>query len=310
MFTFFFTFDKKRYLLECPHAELKGDFLEMKFGTESDNDDSLFSLLSEIDAGRSFSQKAISPHGRNDSFLSSFLIQMIPAIKSKLGSIRNFALIPADHFKDFRLIRSFQHNIKDNVKAVDSVLNVLFNFINIDTPIAKGDTVYSILEEVLEANEREIENKHLRISRESESNLPETVIYDEQVKFILNSLLQYAILSTPVGGSIDFMLRTSDRQKVGTNTRALAETKGGFIEVRVSFSKNRQKSVQQNDPSGIPSAQKEGTLNLLLDLVREILEKNHGMLSREVDEQSLRTTITLRFPTERRKVVYYKPIAL
>jgi hypothetical protein len=208
------------------------------------------------------------------------------------------------------LITSFQHRITDNIKAVDSVLNVLSNFINIDTPIAKGNTVYSILGEVLEAREREIESKSLKVSRDGETHLPETVIYDEQVKFILNSLLQYVILSTPVGGDISFVLRTSGRQRGGMRTVALAEKHGGFIEVRVSFSKSRQTSAQQNGPSAIPSAQKEGTLNLLLDLVREILEKNHGTMSREADQEHLRTTIMLRFPTERRKVVFYKPVAL
>jgi len=235
---------------------------------------------------------------------------MIPAIKCNLGSIRNFTLIPADKFNDCELIRSFQRSVNDNIKEIDSVLNALLNFINIDTPIVKGNTIYSILKEVLEANERKIESKNLKISRKGESNLPETLIYDEQVRFILNLILQYAILSTPIGGSIGFMLRTSDPRTVGNDTMTLSENKNGFIEVRVGFSKKRQMAPQQKDSLEISSAQKERTGNLLLYLVREILEKNRGMMTREVDQQSLRTTITLRFPMERRKVVYYEPIAL
>jgi len=37
-----------------------------------------------------------------------------------------------------------------------------------------------------------------------EKDLPETSMHDEQVRFILNSVLQYAILSTPPNGTIGF----------------------------------------------------------------------------------------------------------
>jgi hypothetical protein len=69
-----------------------------------------------------------------------------------------------------------------------------------------------------------------------------------------------------------------------------------------------------DDPSkdlpGISATQKEERLNLILEMVRETLQKNHGSLAYEVDPKKPRALITLRFPIERRKVVYYEPIAL
>jgi hypothetical protein len=282
----------------------------MKSEIVNDKEDPLLALLKEIEGERSFGEEEALLQGRSDSFFASFLTQMIPAIKSSLGSIRNFTLIPADRFHDFDLIRTYQRKVNSNIKEIDSALNTLLNFININTPMVKGDTVNSILKQVLEANEPQITSRHFKISKKCESHLPETLIYDEQVKFILNSTLQYAILSTPMGGSIDFILRTSDPQKVGIDTKTLSEGNGGFIEVTVSFGKNHEKTAGQIDASKISSVQSEATVDLLLHLVRETLEKNRGMITRRVDKQSLRTTIILRFPIERRKVVYYDPIVL
>jgi hypothetical protein len=49
--------------------------------------------------------------------------------------------------------------------------------------------------------------------------------------------------------------------------------------------------------------------DLILKLAKEILEKNHGMMI-ETHGKKLKTLIDLKFPIERRKVVYYEPIAL
>jgi hypothetical protein len=49
--------------------------------------------------------------------------------------------------------------------------------------------------------------------------------------------------------------------------------------------------------------------DLVLKLAEDILERNHGMMIETHGKRS-ETLIPLRFPIERRKVVYYDPIAL
>jgi hypothetical protein len=44
--------------------------------------------------------------------------------------------------------------------------------------------------------------------------------------------------------------------------------------------------------------------------VEEILGKNHGGLSLEVDEKRAKSFIVLKLPIERRKVVFYERINL
>jgi hypothetical protein len=63
---------------------------------------------------------------------------------------------------------------------------------------------------------------------------------------------------------------------------------------------------QFGTPFGIPARQKDGILDLALRFVDEIVQRNRGMMKFEVDEKKTKTSISLRFPTERRKVVYYQ----
>jgi hypothetical protein len=66
------------------------------------------------------------------------------------------------------------------------------------------------------------------------------------------------------------------------------------------------KSENSLDTSG---EQSNGMTDLILKLAKEILERNHGMMIETHGKRS-ETLIALRFPIERRKIVYYEPIAL
>jgi hypothetical protein len=56
---------------------------------------------------------------------------------------------------------------------------------------------------------------------------------------------------------------------------------------------------------GIPGPQPEEAIELELRLIKEIIQKNRGMMKFEANEKKPRTLISLRFPIERRKVIYY-----
>jgi hypothetical protein len=47
---------------------------------------------------------------------------------------------------------------------------------------------------------------------------------------------------------------------------------------------------------------------LELRLIKEIIQKNRGMMKFEVNEKKPRTLISLKFPIERRKLIYYQPV--
>jgi signal transduction histidine kinase len=168
--------------------------------------------------------------------------------------------------------------------------------------------LFLILEEVLEANENQIGRKKIKIIKKCEKDVPETFIHDEQIRFVLNSVLQYAILSTPPGGTIGFLFKSFDFNPGGPDQQMSPERGNGFIEVAVGFigkPSDTQKQTGMNTDT-----QEQGTTKLILQLVKEILQNHKGGMTYEFDPKKPRTLITLRLPIERRKVVYYEPISL
>ena len=115
--------------------------------------------------------------------------------------------------------------VREDIQKIDSVLNSLLNFININTPIVKENTLYVILEEILEANEKQLREKNIKIIKKFEKNLPETYIHNEQVRFILHSVLQYAIFSTPRNEAIGVLMKALDFHDGWTPRRILQRRK-------------------------------------------------------------------------------------
>ena len=278
---------------------------------DTENDENL--LASLVNTGETDPPASLENDSRKETgnpFLSTFLTELIHSIKGTLISIKNMSQISADRFKDLEFRKYSQKSITEDIKKIDSVLNSLLNYIQINTPIMKSNTVSLILEEVLEANGKQIQGKNIKIFKKCEKDLPETFIHDEQVRFILNSILQYAILSTSVDGTIGFLIKSFDFQNGGSDKKILPERNGAYIEAAIGFIHDRESSEQSKDIPTKSAAQKEETSKLILQLVKDILQKNRGSMTYEVNPKKSRTLITLRFPMERRKVVYYEPISI
>jgi hypothetical protein len=59
---------------------------------------------------------------------------------------------------------------------------------------------------------------------------------------------------------------------------------------------------------GTPPSKKGIVLDLELRPVDDIVKRNNGMMKFGVDVEKLKTSISLKFLVERRKVIYYKAI--
>jgi len=270
----------------------------------------LDSFLNKSGSDNTESREKDLPRGQDTPFMSSFLPELIHSIKNNLISIKNVSQLSTEKFNDLEFRKYSHGSITEDIKKIDSVLNSLLNYIHINTPITKSNTISIILEEVLEANEKQIQCKKINIFKKCEKDLPETFIHDEQVRFILNSVLQYAILSTPLEGTIGFLIKSFDFLNETPGKKISPERNGGYIEAAIGFMRGKDSTEQPEDTPGKSADQKGESIKLILQLVKEILQKNHGSMTYEYDPKKPRTLITLRFPIERRKVVYYEPISI
>ncbi len=253
------------------------------------------------------SKKEGLPSEPGPSFMDSFLIEMVHSIKNALGSVYHATVLTMDRYDDVEIRKRSHTQVKEEIKKIDSVLNTLLNFINVNTPLTKTNTLYVILEEILEANDKQLRQKNIKIYKKyEETELPDTFIHPEQVRFILHSALQYAILSTPPNEVIGFLTKSGDN---GTGAeKTLPEDKRRYVEVMIGFDGDGEPVDPSENLSETPRDQSKGMADLILKLAKDLLERNHGMMI-ETRKRS-ETILALRFPIERRKVVYYEPIAL
>jgi len=104
------------------------------------------------------------------------------------------------------------------------------------------------------------------------------------------------------------MTRLFINQKQPGEVSAPSFGEGKYIEISILFDGYR-KTIEQSEPIlKDPSPEKKEPLDFELRLIDEMVKKNQGMMEFGIDGQKGRTLITLRFPVERRKVVYYPSI--
>ena len=259
--------------------------------------------------GPTESKKEGLPNEPGPSFMDSFLVEMVHSIKNALASVYHATVLTMDKYDDLEIRKRSRTQVKEEIKKIDSVLNTLLNFIHVNTPISKASTLYVILEEILEASAKQLRQKDIKIYKKYDNDLPDTFIHPEQVRFILHSTLQYAILSTPPDKVVGFLMKSSNSNNGTGAEKPSPENDRRYIEVMIGFDGDGRPGNHSENVSEIPGDQdNKGMADLILRLAKDLLERNHGMMI-ETRKRS-ETILTLRFPVERRKVVYYEPIAL
>ena len=178
---------------------------------------------------------------------SSFIIELAQFVKNSLGSVRNAAQLSRGKFNDAKFEEYFNRLVNDNLGKIDSVLEGFLNYIKMNTPVRKMNTVHRILEEVLKKYEAQLEEKKIKVLKKFEKDLPETIVHDEQLRYILHSLLRYTISSVSPNGSIIWLTKSFQIQKALTAEEAASEKEGRYVEIMVVFSE--YKSAFEYAPS-------------------------------------------------------------
>ncbi len=281
--------------------------MESTFFITEDDRNFLSSLLNKEAREGSASQEAPSPNGRTRLSLPTYFVELFNRIKASLSAMQAFAFLSRENFKDRELGEHFYKIVEEDIGKTISLIDCFNDYINFTTPLVKKDTVNNFVEEVIKKHERQFDEKRIKIiKKQFERDLPETVLPDDQLRYILNSVIQYAVISTPVDGSVGFLTRLLDTETLKGKEWDQLQKDGRYLEVLV-VSVGYAKSDEETEviPGIANPRQEEEAVELILKLAREIIEKNKGMMRYKVYEDKPMTFISLVLPVERRSVVRY-----
>jgi hypothetical protein len=245
-------------------------------------------------------KEKIIPSERVAFLLFPFFIELIDQFKGTLKNLRNLTKIFQDKYGDKESSAYLNRIITQDIKKIELVQNSLLNYIRINNPVTKTNTVNTIIEEEIKKYELEAEERKIRLFKTLEKNLPETAVPDDQLRYIVSCVLQYIMALITPNGNLGLFTKNVVLQKEMGEDRERR-----FIEILIAYTGHKKPVEQFRSPLGIPVHQKERILDLALRLVDEIVQRNRGMMRFEEDENKVKATISLRFPVERRKVVYY-----
>ncbi len=235
--------------------------------------------------------------------ITPFFVELIQRIKNTLGSIRNYTQISRDKFSDREFGEYFYRAVTEDIEKIDMVLNGLMNYIKLNSPIRKTDTVHRLIEEELKKYRSKLEGKGIKLFKKFEKDLPETIVPDEQLRYIIDSVLQYALANISPNLSMALYTRsfTLEKEVQGPD---LLKKDSRYVEVSLGFM-GYKKPTEQGTTRTL---QKEEPLDLILRFVKEVVQRNRGVMRIDADEKKAKTFISLRFPVERRRVVYYQSV--
>jgi len=242
---------------------------------------------------------------RNALFLSPFFIELIQRIKNSLSSIKNYTQISRGKFSDREFGEYYYRAVTGDIEKMEMVLNSLIDYIRLRTPIRKMNTVHNIIEEVLNKYQVKLEEKGIKLLKRFEKDLPETVVPDEQLRYVLSSVLQYAMVVTPPNWNIALSTKSLLLEKEAGEAKGLFKRDGKYIEISVFFAVHQRPGEPASRTAPI---QKEEASDILLRFVKEVVLRNHGTMKIGTDEKRTKSFISLRFPVERRNVVYYQSL--
>ncbi len=239
----------------------------------------------------------------------ALLVGWVPYTKRALDSVKKFALLSRDRFIDKEFGEVFYQRIAEEIGEADLLLDNLLDYFRVTTPVEKAGTVNSLIEETLRENQAQLEEKGLKLFKKLEENLPEIIIPDEQLKYILDSVLRYVITSTLPNGAIELLTKSFISQRSEKEAYTGFREEAGSVKILVAFADHKKAEEKSEVTSGrIPSPQKNETLELMLRLAQRVVLKNRGMMKFKADEKRRKKMIFLEFPVERRKEIFFEPV--
>jgi len=281
--------------------------MENNYSLTDDYKDMFSSLLNQEETQESTSKQETPSSSPNGFSLSLHYVELFNRMKASLAAMQAYAFILRDNSKDKELGEHFYRIVNADIEKTVSLLNCFNDYVNFSTPMIKSNTVNILIEEVINKHVSQFEEKKVKIiKKQFEKDLPETILPDEQLRYILNSVIECVFLSIPLNGSIGFLTRSFDIEGLTSEEKRELQKDGHYLEILVVSTSYEKLGEQTEVVPGIPiRPQQEEATELILKLAKEIIKKNRGMMRQRVYEDKKITLISLILPVERRNVIRY-----
>jgi hypothetical protein len=269
----------------------------------------LFSFLDNDGKEPSASKEQVPSNGHNGSSLSLHYNELLCRIKASLSAMQAFAYLSKENFKDQELGEHFCKIVNEDIERTILLINCFDDYLTFSTPTIKRNTVNTIVEEVIKRHEREFEERKIKIiKKQLDKDLPEAILTDEQLRFLLNSVIECLLVSIGPDGSIGFLTKIFDTEALHGEEKSQLQKDSKYLEILAVSARDADgKPGKENEVSpGISThPQQEEAIQLILKLVKEIVTKNRGVLRYRMYDDKPMTFISLILPIERRNVVHY-----
>ena len=155
------------------------------------------------------------------------------------------------------------------------MLNGLLNYFEVTFPTQKTGTVNILIEEVLRKNQVRLKEKEVRIFMKLEKDLPEIVVPEKPLRYILNSILQYAVTCAPSHGTLGFLTQSFVVHKPSQDPTLLWNGRG-YVGMTLFFTGDKKCVESWKAELKIGTFGREEGTDLLLQLVKEVVYRNRG----------------------------------
>jgi len=293
--------------------------MEMERQNESKGDPSLEILKESADSGKerivsknsedrievpAESPERVSYHGEDFKPFWILVANLARRIKKTIVEIRGLTESSQGRFKDPAFGQNFYRSMTEHIYNSETDLNCFLDYLRIKSPVRQTNMIHVVLEEALEKHKKKLMDKGIRVFRKQfGKDLPNASVHIEELRFILNWVLAYAINSAAPNQSISLLTRSLEAQEANEAMRSPQQRGTRCVEIVIASGHYEDMSEQAEVPPKIKTAHNEGERSWILPLVDEIVQKNRGSL--KLSEGRLRM-VSLILPIERRKLVYYE----
>jgi len=250
-------------------------------------------------------ENAVAPAEQIDPLSAEFFVDLACEIRSSLTQTKEHARFSEKNLPDNESSEYFCQ-IGNEIEMIEMLLDVYVKFHKMNTPIKKANTVHTLIEKVLKKHGNKLKEKNILLFRKFKNNLPEIIIPDKQLEYIIDHLVQYAISSISPSGGIGLFTSSRVHNENVAAGQAISHEDYQYVYISIVLTGCRGLAKQSAKKPRIQDYhQRERVFGLMMQFVEETVRKNRGMLKIEVDEEKKKTFLIMGFPIERRQVVYY-----